>query len=532
MSRSGPWRTVSRRNLLKGMIVLGAGGALGPVLAACTRTTPATSPAEGEQPAGTSDAATSLIIGTIPEFTTLDPNNLLSIENPLHRFVFDNLVYVEEHTLEPVPQLAETWELAPDAMSMTFHLRKGVRFHSGRELTAADVVKNLERTLNPETGLAMAGSFGVVAGATAPDPATVVFQFKQPTPNFFGRLVWWSIQDPDNFEQARNSAQGTGPFKFVNWVPGDSLTLERNPDYWGDMSTNLDRVTYKFFADPEAMTIAALGNTVDMVMYGQVKDADRLRDAGWTVQPPQITVDYLILWLNPTRPSALQKVKIRQAVARSIDRTSVAGQILFGLSEPTQLPVPQASPAYDETLAHDWDFNLDEARRLVQESGIANPEFTVVTTPAFPELVQTAELLQAHLAEIGVTMNIDTVDGNTHSDRGVKGDYEALFWFASAGIIDPVDFEDNSGYRTSTGIVFGGPDGVPRDYLNAFQAAAAEIDPGERAARFKQVFRILHQHAWAVPIAWRPVLMAQQPGVSGVAYGASTRLLPYDIARS
>ena len=103
-----------------------------------------------------------LTIGTIPEFTTLDPNNLQSIESPYHKAVTDALVKLSADTLQPTPKLATDWSFSPDARSLTLTIRKGVKFHNGRELTPDDVLQNLNRILDPETGLSIHGSFGTI----------------------------------------------------------------------------------------------------------------------------------------------------------------------------------------------------------------------------------------------------------------------------------------------------------------------------------------------------------------------------------
>ena len=476
-----------------------------------------------------------LTIGTIPEFTTLDPNNLQSIESPYHKAVTDGLVKLSADTLEPTPKLATDWSFSPDARSLTLTIRKGVKFHNGRELTPDDVLQNLNRILDPETGLSIHGSFGTIErGEVVGD--TLVIHFKEPTPAFMSRIPWWHIIAPESFETASNKPIGTGPYKIVEWRAGEELVVEKFDDYWDKGSSNVDRIVYKFFSDPETMVTAASAGQLDMIQYAQAKDTERLQDAGYVIAgteggPTLVVIDYLILWLNPSR--VLTNPDLRSAIARSIDRETVVRDTLFGVSSETTLPVPKANPSWDAERDAEWQYDLEAAKQLVEKSGVQNPEFTVMTTFAFPELVQTAELLQADLGKIGVTMNIDTVDGNTHSDHGLSGDYEALFWFASAGIVDPVDFEDNSGYRISTGILWGGPDQHPEDYRTTFKKASSTIDPQERVAAFKEVWKTLRKHTWAIPIAWRPVIFGHNGSeLTGVEYDAYIRLIFRDLVKS
>src|SRR3954452_12016434 len=165
--------------------------------------------------------------------------------------VFDTLVEPDEN-LEMRPALAESWNVSPDQLTWTFHLRKGVTFHDGSPFTADDVVYSYRRIIDQQ--LAHVDKFSAVTGVTAPDPATVVITVKQPTPNLLtnlGGFKGMAIVQRKNVESGQIATHpvGTGPFAFTSQRSGDSITLTANPDYWGGVP-KAPGVTFQFISEP------------------------------------------------------------------------------------------------------------------------------------------------------------------------------------------------------------------------------------------------------------------------------------------
>lgn len=470
-------------------------------------------------------ALKNLVVGTLPEFTTLDPNDLESTSDGIMSAIYDPLVDIPQKQSKLQPWLAESWSWNSNFTRLTLKIRSGVTFHNGKPLTADAVAANLRRSIDPSTGLSEAGS---IAGITDVSVSgnNVTLNLSQPNLDLIYRLTWYRVQSPDAFATAKNAPIGTGPFKFVEWTPGDHLTLQRFSQYWKPMSGNVGQVTIKFFSDPEALVSSALEGSIDVLLFGLPKDAARLRSAGWTAYSRGLS-DYMVIYLNPTKP-ALQNTDLRQGIARAVNRAAIAKSVYYGLTEPTTLPVPTFSPAYDKKIAAGWNFNLSAAEKFVKASGLHKPGFTMIIDSSFPDQVQAAQIIKEDLAKIGVTMNINAVDPTTHTNIGLSGDYEALMWYASGGIADPADFEDNSGYRVFTGVIW--KKTPPHDYAHDYYGALAATSPAARSRAFKNVWRVLHARAWAIPVAWRAELEGQKKTVTGVAYDINDRLQYQDIA--
>jgi ABC-type transport system substrate-binding protein len=263
---------LSRRHFLGG---LAAGTVAGSSLLAAARR------AAAKKRGGT------ITVGMPNDFLTFDPHNLAFANFTLQQNLYDTLTRYDQ-TLKPLPGLAERWVVAPDGQSVTLTLRKGVKFHSGKDLVGTDVVKNFEKAADKDRGANMLPAVANVAEVTAPDPATVVIKFKKVSPEVFDLLQAMAIIEPAAMDSLKNRGSGTGPFKFVEWMPGDHTTLERNPAYWGQGAPWADRVVFKVFSDSDAMVAALQSGICDLIIAVPPKDTARLAGSSpWFVARPE-----------------------------------------------------------------------------------------------------------------------------------------------------------------------------------------------------------------------------------------------------
>ncbi|MBV8911477.1 MAG: ABC transporter substrate-binding protein, partial [Acetobacteraceae bacterium] len=393
----------------------------------------------------------------------------------------------------------------------------------------ADVVASLEYALDKKTGQTMAGSLADIS-KVALEGEEVVLSTVQPSVDALYRLTLFRVQSPDFFGKAASNPVGTGPFRFAEYVPGDHLTLQRAERYWRPIGSNAATLNFRFFTDPEAMLNASLGGELDIFQFGALKDAQTLQRAGWATYAAPIA-DYVMLVLNYTKPgSALENVNIRQAVARAIDRKSIVNNVYYGLVAPITIPMPPNDPTYDPQIAAEWDYDLEAASAFVRKSGIANPRFELRVGGNDPDGMQVVQIIQSDLAKIGVKVDIAIKDPTLLVNDAIAGNFEANIYACSIGVPEVQDFEDCSVYRPNTG-PFSGPKTFP-EFKQAYYRAAGITDPAQRTEAFKDVFRVLHQTAWAVPICMRGLLCGQARGVSGVAYDAKTHLIYQDIAKA
>ncbi|WP_099022453.1 ABC transporter substrate-binding protein [Mycolicibacterium palauense] len=355
--------------------------------------------------------------------------------------VFDTLVEPDEN-LEMRPALAKSWEVSPDQLTWTFHLRDGVTWHDGRPLTADDVVYSYRRIMDEK--LANVDKFAAVTDVSAPDPATVVIRVDHPTPNLLtnlGGFKGMAIVQRENVESGQIATHpiGTGPFSFVGQRSGDSITLKANPDYW-DGAPGLSGVTYRFISKPSTALSALQAGEIDWTdsvptqRVAQLANDDSIHLA---VTPSN---DYWYLALNEAR-RPWDDVRVRQAIAYAIDRDSIEQATNYGTATVNQLAIPEGNPWY--TPYDRYSYDLDKARSLLAEAqadGTPPPRnLDMLVTGDYPETVTAAQIIADNLAPLGITVNIRTVDFATWLDEQNNGNFDMLMmgWL---GNIDPDDF--------------------------------------------------------------------------------------------
>ena len=233
----------------------------------------------------------------------------------------------------PQPMLAESWE-TDDFTSIKLNLRKGVTFHTGREMTSDDVKYTLMRTADPKVAAAqytgMAQWFPTIE---TPDKYTVILRSDQPRPTVFDLLEFIQVGDKDILEgpDAKTRAVGTGPFKLDEWVPGDHATLTRNPNYWQSGKPYLDSIQVPVFRDQTAMATALEAGQIHIARPPALTDLVRLKqDANYAVSINPQTGGYNVTGLNLTTPPFDNKL-LRQALNYAIDRVRYADTIASGL---------------------------------------------------------------------------------------------------------------------------------------------------------------------------------------------------------
>ncbi|RAV16302.1 ABC transporter substrate-binding protein [Mycolicibacterium sp. GF69] len=351
--------------------------------------------------------------------------------------VFDTLVEPDAE-LEMRPALAQSWDVSPDQLSWTFHLRPGVTFHDGSPFTADDVVFSYRRIIDEQ--LANVDKFSAVADVRAVDPLTAVIRVKHPTPNLLtniGGFKGMAIVARRNVEtgQVATHPIGTGPFEFVSQKSGDSITLRANPSYWGG-APNLPGVTFRFISEPSTALSALQAGEVDWTDAIPPQRVAQLRDDDSLHLAVTASNDYWYLALNEAH-EPWDDVRARRAVGYAIDRAAIVQATSYGTATANQLAIPEGNPWY---VDYDrYRFDPDTAARLLDEAGVGDVDLDMLVTSEYPETVTAAQVIADNLAPLGITVDIRTVDFATWLDEQNSGHFDMLMmgWL---GNIDPDDF--------------------------------------------------------------------------------------------
>lgn len=428
--------------------------------------------------------------------------------------IFSGLVAHDFH-LNPVPDLAESWDVSPDARVYTFHLASGALFHDGEPVTSEDVRFTFEEMLLKFHSRARASVGDNLRRVLTPDPHTVVFEFERPYAAFLQLADVTNAPvmpkhlyvGADPLTNPHNTRPvGSGPFKFQEWLKGDHITLIRNEQYFKAGKPYLDRVVYKVMPNASAAAIAFEKGEVDYFLNPTPLDVARLKDLPGVVitdkgREGYATVETLIP--NLTR-APLSDPRVRRAMAHAIDKDFLVDKILFGMGAPATGPISRLLAwAYNpnvETYAKD----IALANRLLDEAGQGRDadgvrfhlKFVHASTYA-----KVAEAVRDQLREVGIAVELQQMEFSAAVEAVyIRKDFDLAFASFENGPdpdigvkrtvvstnIGPIPFSNGAGYRN------------PKiDEL--FAGAASELDKQKRAALYFEAQEIL---ARDVPYFW------------------------------
>lgn len=453
--------------------------------------------------------------GLLGNIITLDGHNYAGANHILH--VFDRLILLDEH-LNWQPRLAESWDVSPDYTRFTLHLRKGVQFHSGRELTGDDVLWNFSRVKDPSVGAGIFAAFvAPLQSVESPDKYSVVITARQPYPYIGQLLQTLNILDPVSMQQPDgvNHPVGTGPFKFVEFAQGDHLTLARNAQYWRSGLPYVDQLHMPIFTDPQTMLTAFESGGLDAAVNVPLRDAARLRnDKSYQLIVNQNSGASYGLICNTTVDPTGNKL-LRQALQYAIDRQRIADTVLLGFGVPNNLPWFPTSPAYDAAKDRSYTFDLEKAKSLLQQASVANAAFDFNYSTAIPELGTMGQIIQADLARIGVTLSLKPTDPPELQGMQFQVKYPGI----SGGTYLFGQSHPGSQFGSPYWGALNNWTGIKDDQFRAVSTAmSTEVDP----ARAKQAYAAWNDYvldqSFAISIATFLPRMATSARVHGVHY--------------
>lgn len=427
--------------------------------------------------------------------------------------VFDTLVAVDAN-LNIVPALAESWEVSEDNLTWTFHIRPGVKFHNGRELTAEDVKYSYERILDPEVGSGVAWRLSLVDSFEVVDELTLNVLLKEPYPGLLAKIGGYKgmaivpKEVAEAGELERNPV-GTGPFKFVSYTPGDSIVLEANPDYWEEGKPYLDQIIFKPIPDDTVRLTNLQTSVVDWIDNLPAEQVTMLSESAEFVVDRVGGTDYGYIGINLKR-EPFDNPLVRQALNYAINREDVAAAALWDTAVPGQNPLPKDSFWYSGYQPYTYD--PERAKELLAEAGYADgfsAEF--MPTTEYEETVRAAQVLQAQLAEVGIDASIRTLEWGTWLEEEGAGNFD-MYICSWIGNIDPDDYF-YSQHRTGQVFNFTGYSNPELDTL--LDQGRTEADPEARKAIYDQVQQIVIDDSPYVFLFIPANVDAYQPYVKG-----------------
>jgi len=368
------------------------------------------------------------------------------------------------------PMLADSWDISNDGKTYTFHLRQGVKFHNGAVMTSDDVVWSLKRWLDPATGWRCLSEFSATGIARietieAPDPLTVAITLDHPTALFLPTLA-----RPDCGQAAiihRDSVgsdgkwiapDGTGPFKLGEWKRGQYVDLMRfdgyvprsepRTGYTGAKIAEVDRVRFNIIPDSSAAKAGLLSGSLDVINNVSIPDLEDLKTR------PDVQIDVtpalgLTGILFQTRDPLLKDVRIRRAIALSLDTPQIVDAVMSGTARPNNSALPAGSPFYGEVETHGYSQNIAEAKKLLAQAGYHGQPIKMIANKRYNYVFDSAVLVQAMAQAVGINIEIEVLDWAAQLDRYNRGDYQSMAFVYSSRLDPSLSFEMLTGPKAS-----------------------------------------------------------------------------------
>jgi peptide/nickel transport system substrate-binding protein len=320
-----------------------------------------------------------------------------------------------------VPGLAKSWDISDDGTVYTFHLHEGVKFHDGTTMDAEDVKFSLDRARAEDSTNAQKGLFAGITDVTVLDPLTVQVTLSQANGSFLFNMAWGDavIVAPESIADIASKPIGTGAFKFDKWVQGDSLTIVKNPDYWGKPAA-LETATFRFIPDPTAAFAAMMAEDIDAyVGFPAPENLPQFEaDPRFQVLVGN-TEGETILAMNNKLPPFDNKL-VREAVSHAIDRKAIIDGAMYGLGTPIGTHFAPHNPDYvDLTSLSTYDPEL--SKKLLAEAGMADGFTTTLKLPPPSYARRGGEIIAAQLRAVGINAVIENQEWAQWLETTFKG---------------------------------------------------------------------------------------------------------------
>ena len=466
-------------------------------------------------PASAQDGQCLRIVGTdwSSEQQSVDPlinNNV----NDMMRIttLYEKLVDLD-NGYQPVPVLAERWESDQTGSAWTFHLRKGVKWHDGRDFTARDVIWTMKRVLDPTLDSGAAATLSMIDPdkIEAVDDHTVRFTLRSASVEFpilITSKYTAIVPDGMNREDLQARPVGTGPYMVEAFVPGPNLVAQRNPDYWKAGLPKAECVELSGITESVSRVAALQSGQADLLIFLEPSAAASLAgDPGANVvSSPGGSVMTLSMWVD-TPP--FDKVEVRQAMKLVVDRQQMVDTALLGLGAPgNDNPVPPTSPdAYrSDIIGRD----VAKAKELLAAAGYPDGlSVDLYTSNSVAAMVPVAQLYQQMAAEAGINVNIIMSPADSYwnevwlkrpfltSSWGGRPTAEAL----SIAYLSDSQFPETRWFR--------------EDYDALIREANMTVDPQKRRELFQSAQRLLAEEGGVIVPAFASVVSAMRKGCSG-----------------
>lgn len=429
--------------------------------------------------------------------------------------MYDRLVDQMPGTTDLQPGLAESWEISDDNLTYTFHLRQGVKFSNGDPVTAEDVKFSLDRMIDKEVQVGWNFLMGNIEGFEIIDDQTVAMNMKQVDASVIytltipaGGIVSKKAFEAMGDEAFRANPVGSGPFMLKEFKTGEGMTLVRNPNYWREGMPYLDEVVFELVQDDNARMLKIQSGESDVaqsVPYSLAKEIDAM-DGVTVLSEPYMVMDSI--WLNNQAPPLNEKA-VRQALNYAAPKEVINDVVFAGYGTIQNHMI--AWNRYGDESVPAYPYDIEKAKELLATSSVPNGfELPMLVSSGDSASLQTAEILQAEYAKIGVTVDIQVLDNSAVNDAYWGGKYLAKTWSPSSISSDVPDDSEQAEIMLSYSDEWKGFGTLYQSdkAIELVAAGVATTNDDERRAIYHELQRLAMDDAPQVALIFSPTMTA------------------------
>ena len=436
---------------------------------------------------------------------------------------------------EPVPDLAESVTISDDGMVYTYKLRPNIKFHNGRQLIADDIIWSYTRisAMKPDspqfryvtaikgTGEVNEGKAETISGLKKIDDLTFEMTLKDPVDiKFYLWLPGMAIVPKEEVERLGDAFTtnpvGCGPFKFVKWVKGSEVVMEKFDDFYLEGKPYLDKVVYKIMGEAAPRDLAFKAKELDVTIVGAVNYPEYKADPEVSKNLIEVAEMFTrLIGFNPDFKPFSDK-RVRQAINYAIPADLIIEKVLKGKAFPARGYLPTTSPAFNPNIKK-YEYNPEKAKQLMKEAGYENG-FEV------EQAIGTAnkswgtgiyEAAMPYLKKIGITLKIQQMEGAAMAERIRKADYQMFIWSLDSG---PDPLEVLSRWKSDITPAAGNYVKYNNPEFDKFiDMAAATRDKEKKLEYIQKAEEIYVEDAPIWFFNYNKAVMAHQPWVHGLA---------------
>jgi peptide/nickel transport system substrate-binding protein len=487
--------------------------------------------------------AAELRVGLALEPSSIDPHyHNLTPNNAFARHLFDRLVHTDD-TQQLEPGLAVSWTPLNDT-TWEFKLREGVTWHDGSPFTADDVIFTFERAPNVESSPSSFGTYTKGKTLTKIDDFTIQIVTERPHPLMPNDVATINIISKKNGQGAKTgdynsgkAAIGTGPYKFVEWAPGDRLILEKNADYWGEKA-RYDRVVIKPIKSGPARVAALLAGDVDFIDQVPTADIERLKNEPKVVLSSGPSNRVIYLHLDHDRDASpfitgtdgknpLKDLRVRKAISKSINRAAIVEKVMEGVAIPAGQLLPEGFFGVSPNLKPE-PFDLEGAKQLLADAGWGGGFGLTIHGPndRYINDAKIALAIGQMLTRLGIDTKVETMPKSVYFRRASRGgpdktpefSFILVGWGAGTGeASSPLKsllhtYDKSRGFGASNRGRYSNPE---LDTL--VEDALATVDDAEREKMLQKATEIAVNDLGIIPLHYQVNTWATRKGLAYVA---------------